>query len=369
MRHRGPDSSGFWVNKNASCALAHNRLAVIDVTDVSAQPMVAPSGTALTYNGEIYNFRELRSCASARGFRFRSASDTEAILASYEQDGFVSFQKLRGMFAFGIWDEPQQQLVLVRDRFGIKPLYYCTVGDNLYFASEIKALLPFLPRIATNNAAFAEYLTFQYTISGESMFEGVSEVPPGHYLVVAQGRIKVTKYWDVSYNINHDHRADEFESQLVELMNDSVRLHLQSDVAVGSYVSGGLDSSLIHTLASRHSGRALSAFHGRFPGHEGFDESYYAQEVTNVLGGELQIQDISAQDFVSKISNVVYHLDQPVAGPGAFPQFMVSELASKNVKVVLGGQGGDEIFGGYVRYLIAYFEQCIKQEREFRRHH
>jgi asparagine synthase (glutamine-hydrolysing) len=192
------------------------------------------------------------------------------------------------------------------------------------------------------------------------MFEGVHEVPPGHYVMVENGVITLQKYWDISYDIEFGKTASYFESELRELIDDSVAVHLRSDVEVGAYVSGGLDSSLMYALASGQSGRGLKAFHGRFADHKGFDESSYARSVVDAKSGSLEVKDISAQDFVDNISRVIYHLDQPTAGPGSFPQFMVSELASRHVKVVLGGQGGDEIFGGYARYLIAYFEQCIK---------
>jgi asparagine synthase (glutamine-hydrolysing) len=360
LSHRGPDGSGLWSNPSREAFLAHYRLAILDTTQAASQPMISQAGHAITYNGEIYNYRELRETARQKSYRFRSSSDTEAILATYEQHGLNAIQYLRGMFAFGLWDETKKQLVLARDRFGIKPLYYCVVGDELYFASEIKALLPFLPSITTDSAALAEYLTFQYTISEQTMFDGVKEVPPGHYVVVRDGTMTTTKYWDISYQIEYGKSAEYFESRLRELLNDSVAMHLRSDVEVGSYLSGGIDSSLIYGLASKQSGFGLKAFHGRFSGHEGFDESNHAHDVAGSKMGMLAIRDISAQDFVNNISKVIYHLDQPVAGPGAFPQFMVSELASKQVKVVLGGQGADEIFGGYARYLIAYFEQCIK---------
>ncbi|NBO54869.1 MAG: asparagine synthase (glutamine-hydrolyzing) [Actinobacteria bacterium] len=360
LAHRGPDGQGAWRSSNDRVGLCHERLAILDSTPTARQPMMSPAGFVITYNGEIYNYRELRETAHQKGYQFRSSSDTEAILATYEQHGLKAIQQLRGMFAFGLWDESRKQLVLARDRFGIKPLYYCIVGQDFYFASEIKALLPFLPSIATNTEALAEYLTFQYTISGQTMFDGVKEVPPGHYVIVLDGTVTTTKYWDVSYEIEYGKSAEYFETRLRELLNDSVAMHLRSDVEVGSYLSGGIDSSLIYGLASEQSGYGLKAFHGRFLSFEGFDESNYARDVAASKMGSLDVLDISAQDFVNNISKVIYHLDQPTAGPGAFPQFMVSAMASKKVKAVLGGQGADEIFGGYTRYLLAYFEQCIK---------
>lgn len=360
LSHRGPDGRGNWIRPEGDVYLAHFRLAIIDISPAAHQPMISPAGTAISYNGEIYNYRELRKDAESCGYRFLSNSDTEVVLATYDQHGTDGFNLLRGMFALAMWDETKHQLVLARDRFGVKPLYYCLVNDKLYFASEIKALLAFLPAISTDPSALAEYLTFQYTISGQTMFEGIKEVPPGHYLVLRDGTLSLTKYWDVTFDIHHGESAEYFESRLEELLNDSVDVHLRSDVEVGAYVSGGLDSSLIYALASRHSGKGIRAFHGRFPEYEGFDESVFAQDVTSVHNGLLSVRDISAQDFLENISKVVYYLDQPVAGPGSFAQFMVSELAGQEVKVVLAGQGGDEIFGGYARYLIAYFEQCIK---------
>jgi asparagine synthase (glutamine-hydrolysing) len=360
LSHRGPDGNGTWTHPDRHVWIAHHRLAIIDTTTAASQPMVSRAGTAISYNGEIYNYRELRRDVSGRGYTFRTNSDTEVILAVYEQHGTEGFRMLRGMFAFALWDEAKQELILARDRFGIKPLYYCQVGGNLYFASEIKALLPFLPTVSTNHAALAEYLTFQYTVSGQTMFDGINEIPPGHFLTARGEDIWITKYWDVVYDVEHGKPGEYFEERLAELLGESVDMHLRSDVEIGAYVSGGLDSSLIYSLASSHAGRGLKAFHGRFPGHDGFDESGYARDATKSHAGVLSMRDITAADFVANISKVIHHLDQPVAGPGAFPQFMVSELASKDVKVVLGGQGGDEIFGGYARYLIAYFEQCIK---------
>jgi len=360
LTHRGPDGRGVWSSPEKEVLLAHYRLAIIDTSTAAGQPMISTMGNAISYNGEIYNYRELRRAASEQGFKFVSNSDTEVILAGFQQYGTAVFQLLRGMFALAIWDESEKRLVLARDRFGIKPMYYCQLNNEVYFASEIKALLPFLPAISTNTPALAEYLTFQYTISGQTMFDGIKELPPGHYLNVCDGDVSLTKYWDVTYDVEHGKPGEYFESRLAELLSDSVDMHLRSDVEIGAYVSGGLDSSLIYSLASKQSGSGLKAFHGRFPGHDGFDESDYARDATDSHAGVLSLRDISAGDFVANIAKVIYHLDQPVAGPGAFPQFMVSELASRDVKVVLGGQGGDEIFGGYARYLIAYFEQCIK---------
>ncbi len=369
IAHRGPDGSGTWTNARGDVGLTHRRLAIIDLSPSGHQPMLAragggPAGAAaadyaITYNGEIYNYRELRAALADR-WSFRSTSDTECILAAYERYGDDCLQHFRGMFAFALWDERKRRLFCARDRFGIKPFYYAVVGGCLYFASEAKALLPFLPEIETDPAALAEYLTFQYTLGEHTLFKGIKQLLPGHALAVENGGVRVWRYWDVDYDIDHDHSAIYVRRRLGELVDESMRLHLRSDVPVGAYVSGGIDSSLVAILAARQDPANRLGFHGRFIDHPGYDESRYAALATEHAGGELHIRDITPGDFRDRMRDVIYHLDFPVAGPGSFPQFMVSELAAKHVKVVLGGQGGDEIFGGYARYLIGYLEQCIK---------
>jgi asparagine synthase (glutamine-hydrolysing) len=360
LTHRGPDGSSHWVRSDSSVLFAHYRLAVIGLSDDSAQPMASLEQSVVSFNGEIYNYRELRENAAQRGYRFQTKSDTESILATYALDGVVGISKLRGMFAFALMDERNDRVVLARDRFGIKPLFYTIQDGVLYFASEQKALLPFLPSIKTNSKALAEYLTFQYTISEATMFEGIEQLMPGHYLTVQRGTIQITKYWDISYELDYSWTAETAERRLRELLDDSIDVHLRSDVEVGAYLSGGIDSSLVAILAAGKSEFGRKAFHGRFTQHPGYDESVFASDASASFGGDLRILDITADDFQQHIRSIIWHLDQPTAGPGAFPQFMVSALAAKEVKVLLGGQGGDEIFGGYARYLIAYFEQCIK---------
>jgi asparagine synthase (glutamine-hydrolysing) len=359
IAHRGPDGRGAWVSERGDAGLAHRRLAIIDLSDAARQPMLAPGPTAITYNGEIYNYRELRAELSP-GWAFRTHSDTECILAAYDRHGDDCVDRLRGMFAFAIWDDRRRRLFCARDRFGIKPFYYALVGGLFVFASEMKALLPFLPEIATDAEALAEYLTFQYTIGPATLFRGIRQLPPGHTLTVENGSVRTRRYWDVRYEIDYDHSPRYFESRLVELLDQSVRLHLRSDVPVGAYVSGGVDSSLIAALAARAGPGLAGCFHGRFTRYPGYDESAYAAVAAKEAGAALHVVDITAADFRDRIEDVLYHLDVPVAGPGSFPQFMVSELAARHLKVVLGGQGGDEVFGGYARYLLAYFEQCIK---------
>jgi asparagine synthase (glutamine-hydrolysing) len=264
------------------------------------------------------------------------------------------------MFAFALWDEENQTLFCARDRFGIKPFYYTVVGEVLYFASEVKALLPFVQRIETDLEGLVDYLVFQFCMAGKTLFKGISELLPGHTLTIQNGHLEVRRYWEVYYDVDFDHTAKYFEEKLHALLSESVDLHLRSDVPVGCYLSGGLDSSIVSSLARRKSNGRLQVFNGKFMEGEKYDESPFARELALWCGLELHEIEITADDFIENIRKVIYHMDYPVAGPGSFPQFMVSRYASGQRKVLLGGQGGDEIFGGYTRYLIAYFEQCIK---------
>jgi asparagine synthase (glutamine-hydrolysing) len=355
LEHRGPDGEGTWIQPREVAAFAHRRLAIIDLV-TGHQPMTDEGGNWITYNGEIYNYVELRGLLGEN--RFRTRSDTEVLLHGYRQWGEESLDRLRGMFAFALWDEESRTLLCARDRFGIKPLYYAIVDGVFLFASEAKALLPLLPEIATDLDGFKDYLSFQFCLAGKTLFKGVHELPPGHFLRVRNGTVEVKRYWEVYFEPDFERTEAYFERRLTELVHDSIKLHLVSDVPVGAYVSGGVDSGIVASLAAEL-GSDLAGFSGSFS-MPGYDESHYARELAEAREFELHEVEITEADFARRIEDVVYHLDFPVAGPGSFPQFMVSELASRHRKVVLGGQGGDEIFGGYVRYLIAYFEQCIK---------
>jgi asparagine synthase (glutamine-hydrolysing) len=360
QRHRGPDGEGIWTSPRGACGLAHVRLSILDL-DGGAQPMVDPeTRSTIVFNGEIYNFREVRRRLEGR-HRFVTDSDTEVILHAYREWGPSCVERLRGMFAFAIWDEREQRLFLARDRFGIKPLYKVWVGERLYFASEIKTLLPFLPQVRIDRQGLRDYLAFQFCLQGKTLFEDVREQPPATTCLVDRDGERSSTYWEVRYDRDLDHTDRWFCSRCEELMEDSVRAHLVSDVPVGSYLSGGLDSSAIAALARRHdSGREFMGFHGRFDAGERYDESRYARDLAEREGILLHETTITSRDFVETFEKLIYHLDFPVAGPGSFPQYMVSQAVKGRRKVVLGGQGADEIFGGYVRYLVAYLEQCLK---------
>ncbi len=357
IAHRGPDGNGEWVDASQRAGFAHRRLAIIEVTDAGRQPMRGADGAVITYNGEVYNYPELRSALES-GWQFRSQSDTEVILAAHAKWGKDCLAHLRGMFAFGLWKDGN--FFAARDRFGIKPFYYTVQDGVFYFASEIKALLPVLKDIETDPSALSEYLTFQYTIGDRSLFKQVHTLLPGHALTIERGRLHIFRYWDVHYHIDHDHSEEWFIENLRARMADSLAVHSRSDVPVGAYISGGMDSTLVAGLAAQQPTSARLGFHGKFTEFPGYDESYFANIAAADAGITLHEIDITAADFRDHFAKVIYHLDHPVAGPGSFPQYMVSKLAADNVKVVLGGQGGDEIFAGYARYLVAYMEQCLK---------
>ncbi len=251
LEHRGPDDSGQWVADEARAGLAHRRLSIIDLSPAGRQPMRAANGTVVALNGEIYNYLELREALADR-WDFQSQSDTETVLAAYDRHGDECLEHLRGMFAFALWDPARRLLFCARDRFGIKPFYYYQNGETLYFASEPKALLPFVDAIETDAEALAEYLTFNYPIGEATLFKGIRQLLPGHALAVEDGEVRVWRYWDVSYELEWGRGQDWHESRLAELLDDSVRVHLRADVPIGAYVSGGIDSSLMAILAKRH---------------------------------------------------------------------------------------------------------------------
>ncbi len=357
QQHRGPDGEGVWTHPRGQVGFAHRRLAIIDL-DTGDQPMQDRAGNWITYNGEVYNYLELREEIGRKNFS--TTTDTEAILEGYRKWGTDCLNHLRGMFAFALWDEKNRSLFCARDRFGIKPFYYTVVDDVFYFASEVKALLPFMKEVRTDLAGFKDYLAFQFCLAGKTLFSGVRELLPGHMLQIVNGKIKESRYWQVYYDLDFEHTPRYFENEIRSRLLDSIQIHLRSDVPVGAYISGGMDSGIVASIAAEQYGDAFVGFNGRFLYGEDYDESRYATDLANWRDFRLYIRDITSEDFINNIQKVVYYMDYPVAGPGSFPQYMVSELASQHRKVVLGGQGGDEIFGGYVRYLIAYFEQCIK---------
>ena len=361
LRHRGPDDEGFLLDGHVG--LGHQRLSIIDLSQQGRQPMSNEDGNLwIVCNGEIYNYLELRQQLVARGHRFRSHSDTEVILHLYEDAGPRCVDQLNGMFAFAVWDTRNQVLFAARDRLGIKPFYYTSGDERFLFASEIKALFQTgLIQPQLNPAGLADYLTFQFCLGDKTLFRDIFSLLPGHTLLLqANGTLKIDKYWELDLTIDTDHTEEYFRHQLLRLLEDAVRLQLRSDVPLGAHLSGGLDSSTVASMASSLLGSPIETFSGGFLDGPQYDETPFARIVAQHIGSEHHEVFPTADDFVETMPRLIYHMDEPAAGPGIFPQHFVSKLASQHVKVVLGGQGGDETFGGYTRYLIAYLEQCLQ---------
>jgi len=359
LAHRGPDDEGHLVE--GPVGLYHKRLSIIDLV-TGHQPM-SSNGLTIVFNGEIYNYVELREELKRRGHSFKTTSDTEVILRLYAEHGLDAIPMLNGLFAFLLYDRPQGILIAARDHFGIKPLYVRASNAHVLFASEIKAILRH-PGVEAevDLEGLSDYLTLQYILGEGTLFKGIRKVMPGHYMVVdtVTGKRRTVRYWEPDFKVDVFHTEEYFVQELRRLLEDAVRLQMRSDVPVGSYLSGGMDSSLVVRLASRVASAPLKTFTGAFAEGPQFDESKYARDVAEACGAEAHTVYPTEDQFVDLMPKLVYHMDEPAAGPGLFPQYIVSQLAAKHVKVCLGGQGGDEIFGGYARYVIAYLEQALK---------
>lgn len=362
LSHRGPDDQRIASGENF--VFGHRRLAIIDI-EHGTQPMASSDGKiTLAYNGEIYNYLDLRQELIKKGMKFRTFSDTEVLLRAYEYYGIDCLYKFNGMFAFALYDERRHMFFAARDHFGIKPFYYVVLDDgSIIFASEIKALLSH-PQIKSqlNQSALNEYFTFQFCLGENTLFAGIKSLQPAHFLIQIQKnpKVKIQCYWNISYEIDNHHTSEYFSDTLLLLLQDSVRGQLRSDVPLGAYLSGGLDSSSVVTLAQSQYGDNFKCFTGRFEEGLEYDESRFARIVAEERNCEYFEVVPTAENFIHLMPKLIYYMDEPAAGPGLFPQYMVSKLAKEQVSVVLGGQGGDEILGGYARYLVAYLEQCLK---------
>jgi asparagine synthase (glutamine-hydrolysing) len=348
--HRGPDDDGIYIDRQA--VLGHRRLSIIDLS-TGKQPISNEDGTVwIVYNGEIYNFPEIREQLLARGHVLKTHSDTEVIVHLYEDFGEQCVTQLRGMFAFALWDVRKKKLVLARDRVGIKPLYYVQTRGSLLFASEIKAFRadPSV-QLELNPQAIDTFLTFLYVPGSETLFRNVRKLDPGHYLVMEDGRVKVTRYWDLRFTApeSNGHFRDSV-AKLQEMLKQTVRDHMISDVPVGVLLSGGVDSTALLSFAVHETQKKVSSFTIGFEGQNFADERPYAKLAADTFGSEHHEMTITARDFLEFLPKYVWHMEEPVCEPPAVALYYVTKLASAHVKVLLSGEGGDEAFAGYQNY-------------------
>ncbi len=366
ITHRGPDGHGDYYDENVMLGLGHQRLAIIDPEN-GIQPMITNDGRyAIVFNGAIYNYLELRRELIERGHPIKSFSDTEVILYAYAEWKEKCVDELRGMFSFAIWDAKDKNLFFARDRLGIKPFYYFFNGKQFIFASEIKAILASDEiKAESDKHGLQDYLTFQFCLKNRTLFKNIQKLEPGYCGTVSFQhdllKLNTMQYWDI--NFNYDQNLDEsyYVDNLVSLLEDSVRIHLRSDVPLGAHLSGGLDSSTVVCLASHMlSGVSFKSFTGAFKEGKEFDETFYAKEAAKFAGCDYQEIYIPGEEFPEIFPKLIYSMDEPLAGPGLIPQYYVSKLAAEHVKVALGGQGGDELYVGYARYFVAYLERCLK---------
>jgi asparagine synthase (glutamine-hydrolysing) len=345
--HRGPDSGGVFTDDRV--AFGFRRLSIIDLRDEASQPMYNEDNSlVLIFNGEIYNYQELRKDLMAKGHVFHSETDSEVLIHGYEEYGVDLLQKLRGMFAFSIWDAKNETMFLARDFFGIKPLYYTqnTVDGSFIFGSEIKSFLknPSFKK-ELNKDALKPYLTFQYSVLDETFFKGVYKLKPGHYMLYKNGKIDINSYWDAEFD-EQENSLEHYVEKIKESLKESVDYHQISDVKVGSFLSGGIDSSYITSLLMPN-----KTFSVGFQDHEGiFNETNLAAELSDILKIENHKSIINADDCFDKLPTIQYHMDEPQSNPSSVPLYFLAELASQHVTVVLSGEGADEIFGGYEWY-------------------
>ena len=353
--HRGPDEAGLHCDAHA--ALAHRRLSIVDLSS-GQQPLANEDGNIwVVFNGEIYNHADVRRELEPLGHRYRTRSDTETIVHAYEQWGDECVHRFRGMFAFALWDAPKRRLLLVRDRLGVKPLYWAIHGDTLLFGSEIKALLASgLLDARPNEAALPELLSTRYISGDDTLFRGIRKLLPGHLLVFERGQVSTRQYWDVPLGPQDDRGrapADRQRHKVVDefrgLLEESVRLRLMSDVPLGMFLSGGIDSSAVAALMARMIDRPLQTFSVAFQ-DRAYNELTYAREVARAIGADSHDVVIDDGDFFRALPRLVWHEDEPIAHSSSVPLYFVSSLARQHVTVVLTGEGSDELLAGYGKY-------------------
>ena len=342
IKYRGPDGEGYFIDDEV--ALAHRRLAIIDLSSGGQPQYNEDNSLVIVFNGEIYNFVELKEELIKAGHKFRNKSDTEVIIHGYEEWGTEVTKHLRGMFAFAIWDTKQKTLFIARDGFGIKPLYYAKFGSSFMFASEIKAFLDH-PKFKKklNKEILSSYLCFNSTPTEETFFKGVYRVEPGYQILYKNGKINKMRFFKLEFDETNED-IDTIVKRIRTAMASSVKYHQISDAEVGSFLSSGIDSSYLVALA-----RPDKTFTVGYDNPK-YDEIKYAKDLADKLGIENKSKKITKEEYMKAFPNIMYHMDEPLADPSAIALYFVAEIASKDVKVVTSGEGADELFGGYLSY-------------------
>ncbi len=346
IRHRGPDASGKYVD--GDIALGHRRLSIIDVSASGDQPIYnEDSSLVIVFNGEIYNYKDIREDLVRAGHSFRTNTDTEVLLHGYEEYGAKGLlDQLRGMYAFVIWDKNKKELFGARDFFGIKPMYYARMGNTFMFGSEIKSFLahPDFNK-ELNTSVLESYLTFQYSPTYETFFKNVYKLPPAHYFLYSNGNFEMKRYWDVNFEADDAPSLDDWVERISDTFHNSVEAHKIADVEVGSFLSSGVDSSYVAAVAD-----VDKTFTVGFGNDEKYNEIGWAKNFSKAIGKENTSKVISPEEYWNSISMIQYHMDEPLADPSAVALYFVCNIASDKLKVVLSGEGADEIFGGYNVY-------------------
>ena len=356
IKHRGPDSEGKYIDSNV--AMGFRRLSIIDLSDVGSQPIFNEDKTlVLTFNGEIYNYKELREQLIAAGHSFYTNTDSEVLIHGYEEWGEKLLDKLRGMFAFVIYNKNNGELFGARDFFGIKPFYYTQMGGTFMWGSEIKSFLDHPDfKKELNTDVLETYLTFQYSPTEDTFFKGVKKLPAAHCIKYKDGKLEVRRYWEIKFNEDNGPDLEEWVSRISDTFKNSVEAHKFADVEVGSFLSSGVDSSYVAAVAD-----VDKTFTVGFGEDEKYNEIGYAKEFSKYIGKENFSKVITPEEYWDNLKKIQYHMDEPLADPAAIALFFVCQLASKQVKAVLSGEGADEIFGGYNIYhnpddMAAYFK-------------
>jgi asparagine synthase (glutamine-hydrolysing) len=355
IAHRGPDGHGVYTDQDFG--IGHRRLSVIDILDRSLQPMQTKDGQwSLSYNGELYNYLELKEELKSQGYEFSTTSDTEVLLAAFCQWGLKSLLRFNGMYAFAIWHQPTRTLTLVRDRLGIKPLYYSLTEQGIAFASEIKSLLKLTEvNIKPNHKMLDGYMSLGYCPGEQTLFDGIYQLPPGHYLQMKDGVVTKAAYWDMIFQLDQDLGEAFYIENVQNLLEDAVRLQLRSDVPLGVFTSGGVDSSAVVAIMHRLGVRDIKTFSVFWDYEPGYNETQFSREIASLFQTDHNEYRMTSHDFVAFIPHYVWYMDEPVQEAAGLSLYYIAKKAKEKVTVILSGEGSDEVFGGYPVYRYMYW--------------